>query len=84
MNPRTIPDDIRTAAIADYQASGESLLIVSRRHGISKAALAAWINPNHVKRQRGHRWTEDELAYIGGWEVRGGVRHPLLPEQRSA
>lgn len=81
---RPIPDHIRDAAIADYKASGQSLLIVSRRHGVSKAALSSWIKPGHTKRVRKSPWSDAELAYIGGWQVVGGVSRPLLPERRSA
>jgi transposase-like protein len=82
-----INETIRAAAIADYRASGESLLIVSRRHGVSKTALASWVNP----KSRQYRPTSEELAYVGtagfdprAWEVRGGVHYPLFPERRSA
>lgn len=78
------PAERRQAAINDYHTSGESLLTVSKRHGVSKAALSAWIRPGHKRRVRKTPWTEAELAYVGGWEVIGGIKRPLFPEQRSA
>lgn len=79
-----IPDEIRAAAIADLQNSGDSLRVVAKRNGVSRAALAAWISPRPATRPRNRKWAEDEIAYYGGWEVRRGIRYPLAPEQRSA
>ena len=67
-------DHIRAAAIADYINSGDTIAQVAARHGIGRATVGYWV--------RGVR--RDELAYVGGWEIRGGVRYPLLPERRSA
>lgn len=85
------PDDIRQHAVDDYLTSGDTYAIVAARHGVSRAALHSWVNPNGVKKRKPKTWAEDELAYLGSsdfdpkaWEVRGGVLHPLLPERRSA
>lgn len=74
MNHRIHPDTTRAAAIADYRNSGDTIAIVAARHGIARATLGAWVS--------GLR--DDDLAYVGGWEVRGSVLYPLLPERRSA
>lgn len=50
---------------------------------MSKAALAAWVNPASKKPVRNRSWTEEEIAYRGGWERIGGVLRPLYPEQRT-
>jgi hypothetical protein len=67
------PDHIRRAAVADYYASNDPAAVVAARHGIPRSTFAAWVC--------GRR---DELAYVGGWEVRGSVLYPLFPERRSA
>jgi transposase-like protein len=66
------PPAARQAAIEDYYASGDAAKDVAERHGIPRSTFAGWIG------------NEREHAYEGGWEVRGGVSYPLLPERRSA
>ena len=66
-------DHIRAAAIADYINSGDTIAQVAARHGIGRSTFGCWVNG-----------LRDELAYVGGWEIRGGVLYPLLPERRSA
>jgi transposase-like protein len=74
MTHRTHTPTTRAAAIADYLNSGDTIAIVAARHGIGRATLGHWVQGLRV----------DDLAYVGGWEVRGSVRYPLLPERRSA
>lgn len=69
-----VPGEVRDAAVADYYASGDSIATVAGRHSIPRSTLGGWVK----------RGEADALAYVGGWEVRGGVRYPLLPERRSA
>lgn len=64
----------RARAIADYRESGDILAVVAARHGVGRSTLGAWVNG----------CADDELAYVGGWETRGGVKYPLFPERRSA
>lgn len=67
------PPALRQAAVADYYASPDDTIAdVAARHGIPRATLGGWVN-----RRR-------DLAYVGAWEVRGGVSYPLLPERRKA
>jgi len=65
--------EVRAAAIADYRESGDTIAIVAARHGVGRSTLGSWVNA-----------CGDDIAYVGGWEVRGGVRYPLFPEARSA
>lgn len=73
MSTRHHADHIRAAAIADYINSGDTIAQVAARHGIGRATVGYWVNG-----------LRDELAYVGGWENRGGVLYPLLPARRSA
>lgn len=66
------PDARREAAVADYYASNDTASEVAARHGIPRSTFHGWVGEKR-----------DELAYRGGWEVRGGVSYPLLPERRS-
>lgn len=81
---RLVDEATRAAAVADYRATGDPYYIVAARHGVSRSALHCWVNPNPRKPRGPFTWTEEEVAYVGGWELRGGVRYPLAPEQRSA
>ena len=78
------PHHIRQAAIDDYTNSGDSYATVAARHGISRSILHAWVNPEGVKKRGPRTWADHEVAYRGGWEVRGGILRPLLPERRTA
>lgn len=77
---RHVSEDRRAAAVADYHTSGDPYAVVASRHGVSRSALHSWVNPDGV----GSIDTVEDLAYHGGWEVRGGVQRPLFPERRSA
>ena len=66
--------DVRLAAVADYRESGDIIAVVAARHGVARATLGTWVNSVG----------DDSLAYVGGWEVRGGIQCPLFPEERSA
>ena len=68
-----IPNHIRDAAIADYHTSGDTLEVVAARHNIGRSTLGKWVKDSD----------HDELAYVGGWEIRGGILHPLLPGRRA-
>lgn len=69
------PDDIRQAAIDDYLATGDPYHAVAARHGVSRAALHAWVNPNGGKKRTAKAWGADEIALTGGqWVVVRGVR----------
>lgn len=78
------PDHVRQAAVDDWHATKDPYHVVAARHGVSRSVLHAWVNPEGVKKRKPKTWAEDELAYIGGWEVRGGILFPLFPERRSA
>jgi len=73
VSARHVPDHIRRAAVADYYASNDTAAEVAARHGIPRSTFGAWVN--------GRR---DELAYVGGWEVRGLVSYPTLPKRGAA
>lgn len=85
--PPSIPTATREAAVAQYVA-GEGSEAIAARHGISASSVIGWvrmdghkIRPAGRAQQRAHL---DDLAYFGGWVVRGGIQVPLLPERRSA
>ncbi len=85
--PAPIADSIRKAAVADYLA-GDCSETVGARHSVSPSSVIGWvrmaghkIRPAGRAQQRAHL---DDLAYFGGWVVRGGIQVPLLPERRSA
>lgn len=80
----TVTAEARAAAVADYRATGDPYYVVGARHNVSRSALHSWCNPHPDKPRGPFTWPEDEVAYVGGWEVRGGVRYPLAPERRSA
>lgn len=73
MSFRFVPDHIKAAAAEDYHTSDDSKTAVAARHGISRTTLSDALDAN-----------TDGIEYIGGWELRGGVKYPLLPERRSA
>jgi transposase-like protein len=76
MTPRkSIPDAVKTAAVADYHQSGDTYAVVSARHGVSKKTLHGWVDTADP---------EQDLAYHGGWETIRGVKYPLFPERRGA
>lgn len=72
MNARFHANARREAAVADYYASNDTAAEVAARHGIPRSTFHGWVGEKR-----------DELAYSGGWEVRGGVSRPLLPERRK-
>lgn len=74
MSSRHYPPEFRAKAVADYRATGDSVSTVATRFGISRCALTDWISAADGP----------ELAYVGGWTVRGGIKVPLFPERRSA
>jgi transposase len=74
MSRRHYTPEFRDAAVAEYRNTGDSISIVATRLGISRCALTDWISAADGP----------ELAYVGGWEVRGGIKVPLFPERRSA
>lgn len=78
------PARVRQAAVDDYRTSGDTYAIVAARHGVSRGALHSWVNPNGGRKRNRKTWDEAEVAYVGGWENRGGVLYPLFPERRSA
>jgi hypothetical protein len=84
MSSRFYSDAVKGAAIADYKATRDPYRIVAARHGVSRGALHSWVNPDGVPPRKRKTWEPDEIAYTGGWELRGGVRYPLLPERRTA
>lgn len=68
---------IKAAVIADCLA-GMPPAIAARKHGVSESSAYRWVQGTSQERRAA------ELAYVGGWEVRRGVRYPLFPEARSA
>lgn len=66
----------KAAVLADV-AAGMSPRLAAAKHGVGESTAYRWI-------RGGINWRAAEYAYVGGWELRGGVRYPLLPEQRSA
>jgi hypothetical protein len=70
------PADIRQRAIDDYLAGSDPYAVVAARHGVSRASLHAWVNPDGVKKRKPKTWGADELALTGGrWvNVRGVMR----------
>lgn len=85
---RPTPETI-AAIVADY-AAGMSTPAVAKKWGVGTASAHRFVKAAGVNRSRTNaaanaaRALEVELAYSGGWYVRGGVRYPLFPEQRSA
>lgn len=82
--------ETHAAALADYKA-GLSQAAVAARHGVSESTVHEWVAVAGIARSRAvaqrlrARLKRDaEFGYHGGWEVRGGVRYPLMPERRSA
>lgn len=73
MSDRIHAQELRAAAVADFLETDDTIAQVAARHGVARSTLGTWV--------AGMR---DELAYVGGWEIRGGVRYPLAPERRSA
>ena len=84
MTTRHHSPDARQAAIDDYRTSGDTYATVAARHHMTKSYLHELVNPRKNTRGGRFTWAEDEIAYQGGWEIRGGISYPLLPEQRSA
>lgn len=78
------PDHIRQHAIHDYLTSGDTYAVVAARNNVSRSTLHAWVNPDGIKKRKPKSWGADELAYMGGWEIRGGIKYPLAPERRTA
>lgn len=77
-NPRGrhVTEATRTAAVADYHATGDPYYIVAARHGVSRSALHAWVNPHPTKPRGPFTWAEEDIALTGGdWVVRRGVRY---------
>jgi hypothetical protein len=75
MTRRYHSDAARQAAVDDFYASGDDRSVVAARHGVARSTFSAWVaGPTD----------DDDLAYVGGWELRGGVRYPLFPERRTA
>lgn len=70
---KPVPDEVRDAAIADFMSGTEMVKTVAARHGIPRSTLSQWL-----------RRAQEDLAYVGGWEVRGGIQRPKMPERRSA
>lgn len=70
----TTPEATRLALLADV-AAGMSPRSAAVKHGVGESTAYRWL--------RGPR-PDAEIAYCGGWEVRGGVQYPLFPEQRFA
>lgn len=78
---KPIPEPIRTAAVDDYRSSGDSMTVVAKRHGVSKTALASWINPKtaswiNPKTSTRNRKNYNECDGLTGgrWVVVRGVR----------
>jgi transposase-like protein len=65
--------DKRQAAVDDFLTTGDTIAAVAARHGVARSTLGTWVSG-----------LRSELAYMGGYELRGGVWHPLFPERRSA
>lgn len=78
-----IPADIRDAAVRDYLA-GQSSTEVAARHGASPSAVIDWVRKagHAVRTKAGGRPSED-LAYTGGWVMRGGIQVPLIPRRTT-
>lgn len=80
----------RLDALATY-AAGASMKEVARTHRVSESTVHNWVHAAGISRSNGagkrasaQRRRDQEFGYVGGWEIRGGVRYPLLPERRSA
>ncbi|WP_163168082.1 hypothetical protein [Arthrobacter sp. Alg241-R88] len=67
-------DHTKDAAIHDYLTTGDPYSVVDGRHGISRSALHAWVNPDGVKKRKPKTWGADEVALTGGhWTPKGGI-----------
>ena len=64
--------ELRAAAVADFLETDDTIAQVAARHGVARSTLGTWVSG-----------LRSELAYVGGWEIRGGVRYPLAPERRT-
>ena len=74
MSRRHVPPAVREAAIHDYYANPDTTAAdIAARYGIARSTFSGWVTG-----------TRDDIAYVGGWEIRGGIRHPLAPERRTA
>ena len=60
-DPRT-----RALAVADYHQTRDTYAAVAARHGVSRAALHAWVNPKKREPRGPKSWTEAEIALEGG------------------
>lgn len=81
---RLVSPSARADAVADYHRTGDPYYVVAARHNVSRSALHSWVNPSPSKPRGPFTWAEEEVAYRGGWEIRGGIKYPLYPERRSA
>lgn len=78
MNPRHITPERRAAAVADYRTSGDTYAAVSKRHGVSAAALNSWVNGMTNRPRKNYaecdgltdgRWVYCPLRRVQVWEA---------------
>lgn len=77
--------ETRAAVVADY-AAGKPTKDIVEAYDVAPSSIVNWARAAGVEIRPRHRAsvTDGPIAYEGGWEVRGGVSYPLMPERRSA
>lgn len=67
MSSRIYSYDQRRAAVDDYNASGDTMTAVARRHGVSRNALTDWVRAEEGVGLTGGRWVN--VRGVMRWEA---------------